>query len=419
MNRQPCAKKFGNQAISLFLLLFCFGCIPFLQIKSASSLTKETDLIPPQVQLKTYALHNNPRSADISPDERLVATICTLEKSEIEFNAQFIETVQLWDFKEDKLLAEAALKKTDGERHRDGTFYNPFGSNGMVRFSSNGQSVIALMETTIYILRATDLALIKTIAIVVPGTSLTTFMNMASEHKPEIRAMEVSPGKNWVAIFWFRDYSYGRIDLYDIALGKLFQSWELPEHLDINHTKGIAWSPDGKMLALSIPNELKRQDIYIFDVEARVLKKTLTSGLYTRSVAFISGDRVLAVDSRDRGLIKNRKPKLRILSLVNGKCVKEIAGKKSGVRYIVSASNDGKRFLSFTGEMKAKFDWEYLTHEGIPVDQTFSAWNSESYEEIFTSQHLPGLLGSEIRLSSKGTYAVSCGNSDFIYLLPK
>lgn len=419
MNRQPRAGKFGNYGISVFFRLFCAGCILFLQILSASSMTKDADLIPPQVQLKTYLLHNHPRSADISPDERLVATMCTLEKRESESNAQYIETVQLWDFKEDQLLAEAELKRTDGKRLGDGRFYNPFGSNAIVRFSSNGQFVLALMETTIYILRASDLKQLKTIPLVVPATSLTTFGNEVTEHKPKIRAMEVSPEKNWVAIFWFRDYSYGRIDLYDVALGKLFQNWELPGNRDINHTKGIAWSPDGKLIALSIPDELKRPDIYIFDAEARVLKRTLASGLHAKSVAFISDDRVLAVDSRDRGLIKNRKPKLRILDLVNGKCVKEITGMDSGVRHIVSASADGKRFLSFTGKMKAVFNYEGLSFEGNPVDETFSVWNSENYDKIVTSQHIPGLLSSEIRLSSKGMYAVSCGKADFIYLLPQ
>jgi WD40 repeat protein len=419
MKYHQVTKKNGRQCISISLRLLFWGLFPLLLVKNSLSMTKETDPGDHQVQLPIYGLHNHPRSADISPDERLVATMCTLENNAAGRNMQFIETVQLWDFKENRVLAEAALKKTNGERWKDGKFYNPFTSNGIVRFASNGDSLLALMENTIHILRASDLTQIKNISMAVPSTSLTTFLNTVYEHKPEIRAMEVAPEKNWVAIFWVRDYSYGRIDLYDIASGKLFKSWELPENLDISHSKGIAWSPDGKMLALSIPDELKRPDIFIFDVEARVLKKTLISGLYAKNVAFISDTRVVAVDSRDRGLIKNRKPKLRVLDLVSGKCIKEVSGRGSGVRYIVSASADGKRFLSFTGKMKAEFDWEYLAHSGIPVDLTFSVWNSDNYERIATSQHIPGLLRSEIRLSSRGTYAVSCGDSGFIYLLPK
>jgi hypothetical protein len=55
---------------------------------------------------------------------------------------------------------------------------------------------------------------------------------------------------------------------------------------------------------------------------------------------------------------------------------------------------------------------------GVPVDETFSVWNLVNYEGIVTSQNIPGLRNSEIRLSSKGKYAVSYGKASFVYELP-
>ena len=67
---------------------------------------------------------------------------------------------------------------------------------------------------------------------------------------------------------------------------------------------------------------------------------------------------------------------------------------------MVSASADGSRFLAFTGKMAAKFDWSDAVAYGVAVDETFSVWSLTNYEGIVTSQNIPGLKESELRLSS-------------------
>ncbi len=123
MNHQPKIEKFDSQLVPISIPLLFLGFFLFLQIGSASSMTTNDEPIPPQIQLRTYALHNNPRSVDISPDEKLVPTICTLEKDQAGSNNLFIETVQLWDFREDKLIAGTELKRTEGEKSKNGKFY--------------------------------------------------------------------------------------------------------------------------------------------------------------------------------------------------------------------------------------------------------------------------------------------------------
>jgi len=68
--------------------------------------------------------------------------------------------------------------------------------------------------------------------------------------------------------------------------------------------------------------------------------------------------------------------------------------------------------------MAAKFDCSDAVAYGVAVDETFSVWSLTNYEGIVTSQNIPGLKESELRLSSKGKYAVSYGKASFVYELP-
>jgi hypothetical protein len=98
--------------------------------------------------------------------------------------------------------------------------------------------------------------------------------------------------------------------------------------------------------------------------------------------------------------------------------LRSVSARETGARYLVSASGDGSRFLAFTGKMAVKFDWSDAVPDDRVVDETFSVWSLTNYEGIVTSQNIPGLKKSELRLSSKGNYAVSYGKASFVYELP-
>ena len=68
--------------------------------------------------------------------------------------------------------------------------------------------------------------------------------------------------------------------------------------------------------------------------------------------------------------------------------------------------------------MAVEFDWSDAVPYDKVIDETFSVWNLTNYEGIVTSQNIPGLKGSGLRLSSKGRYAVSYGKASFVYELP-
>ena len=60
-----------------------------------------------QRELKAYVLHENPNSADISPDDSFVVTeLSRREPTNDPSTVKVSDLVQLWDFRNDKLVAE-------------------------------------------------------------------------------------------------------------------------------------------------------------------------------------------------------------------------------------------------------------------------------------------------------------------------
>jgi WD40 repeat protein len=153
-------------------------------------------------------------------------------------------------------------------------------------------------------------------------------------------------------------------------------------------------------------------------VATGTIKHKFTTGLLTGSIAVTADGRVLAVDEGCLGVFANHDPKLRVFDLSTGKRIREISGRGAGVRYLVSSSADGSRFLAFTGRVKMLFDWGDALPLDIRVDGTFSVWDLSNYAGVVTSQNLRGLNAYGLRLSPKGGYVVSIGKASFIYQLP-
>ncbi len=377
-----------------------------------------------QKQLKTYPLRNNPNSADISPDEQFVVTESTLTTDAPNPRTRtFAEVVQLWNFREDRLVAEFTAAREDVEASPKGFFRSPAHGSRIVRFSPDGNLVVAVIDQTIHVLRATDLFELRTIPLVGPGNVTRTIHGKSVVFMPRVTSSEISPSGNSVAVLWVSELIYGEIQLYDLSTGTNTLSWNTPIGW-VTFTEGLVWHPNGKLLLIPIPNEPpclspnNQPDVFAFDAQTGALKYKFTTGLLTDSIAVTADNRVLAVDGDCLGVFKNHNPKLKVFDLVTGKHLRDVSGRGTGVRYLVSASPDGTRFLAFTGKMKTKFDWGDLVPLDFVVDRTFSVWSLTNYEGIVTSQDLQGLNARTLRLSSKGRYAVSTGKSSAVYELP-
>lgn len=370
------------------------------------------DTAPPQAELKTFPLHNSPHSADISPDEKTVVTECTFQSETGNPGTKGLaEVVQLWNFEEDKLVAEFRLPQIEVEVSAKGYFRNPIRGERIVRFTPDGSMVVALVDQRIHVLHTANMKELQSFQLSAPNDST-------------VRAMEVSPTGDLAAVLWVRESLHGRVDIYDLASGANVQEWDTPLGW-VWFTRGLAWHPNGKLLLLAVPNATpcmsptNQPDVFAFDVATGAIKHKLTTGLLTGSIAVTADGRVLAVDENCLGVFANHNPKLRVFDLSTGKRIREVSGRGAGVRYSVSSSADGSRFLAFTGKVKMKFDWSDGVPQDVRVDGTFSVWNLSNYEGTVTSQNLPGLNAQGLRLSPKAGYALSVGKASFVYELPR
>jgi WD40 repeat protein len=382
------------------------------------------DAGPPQKQLKTYALPDSTQSADISTDEQSVVTVAT-KKLDLADSAEkkIVHVVQLWNFKEGKQLAEFTAQQSEVRVAPKGSHLDRSRTQPIVRFSPDGNMVVALIDRTIHVLRAADLTELRAFPLDAPDNiTRTSPGGRTIVHEPSVGAMELSPGGQVVAVLWVSYMIHGRIQLYDLSSGKSALSWDTP--IGWVHFRSIAWHPNGESLLIAIPNEMpcsspsSGPDIFAFDAQTGSVKEKFRTGLLTGNIAVSSDGRVLAVDLNCYRLFKNHDPKLKVFNLTTGKHLRSISARETGARYMVAASADGTRFLAYTGKMAAKFDWSDAVTYGVAVDETFSVWSLTNYEGIVTSQNISGLKESELRLSSKGRYAVSYGKASFVYELP-
>ena len=118
------------------------------------------DSAPPQKQLKAYALPGRTQSADISPNEQSVVTVGTRQWDVATSEKKTV--VQLWNFKEAKQLAEFTTPQSEVREAPKGYVLDRSRTEPIVRFSPDGNDVVALIDRTIHLLRATDLIELRT-----------------------------------------------------------------------------------------------------------------------------------------------------------------------------------------------------------------------------------------------------------------
>lgn len=398
--------------------------IAWSECPPARTSTISQDSLASAPRLKKYPLHYNPSSADISPDEQFVVTECPIEKSVAHPGAKRAAAiVQLWNFREDRLIAEMPLQPSESQ----GPSEVFVGSDArIVRFSPDGALVLSQIGQVVHVLRANDLTEVRTIPLSAPEArtqvlkSLSGHKKFQVEEKPYVQAMEISPSGSLLAVLWVREELYGRIDIYEIASARHVLGWDTPPGW-VYFTQELRWEPDEKRLVVAIPNGFpcsspgSEPDVFVFDVETGIVARKFRTGMLTGSIALAPDHRVLAVDMNCLGIFKNHHPKLRVFDLATGKRLRDVSGRGSGVRYFVSTSADGSRFLAFTGRIKPKFDWVDFVPDSAVVDETFTVWNLKDYGEVAVSQNIPGLKDSRMRISPKGHYAVSYGAASFVY----
>jgi WD40 repeat protein len=290
----------------------------------------------------------------------------------------------------------------------------------VVRFAPDGKTIAALIGHTIHLLASPDLKEVRTISLVRPAD--VTEMHHGKPYVSQFRScsMELSPTGDTVAVLWeVQEMLNGKLQLYDLSTGPLTASWDAPTGWI--SCKDLTWAADGKLLLLNIHHGLQQgADVFAFDLQTGAIKHEIKTGLGVGEFAITPHNRVLTVETGSPKLFSRGEPQLTIFDLNTGKIIREIPGVRTGAiaRNSVSVSAEGNRCLAFTGNMKKKFDWGDLDTYNVVIDETFSIWSLGTYDEILTSQNIPGLGHSTLKLSSRARLVLSYGKANFVYELP-
>jgi WD40 repeat protein len=375
------SKRFVS--ITVLLLWLAWGCPAYA----------ERPL--PQRELKAYVLHENPNSADISPDDSLVVTeLSRREPTNEPSTGKVSDLVQLWDFRNDRLVAENILRVKTREKREPLTYWR----SEYVRYSADGKIVIAYLDRFLYILRADDLQEIRRIPIAGPPAESRTFKGKHGVHSfaidSEVTSLELSPARSEVVVVWVIGLSSSWIDVVDFDSAKQI-IWNTRDHgLGSMNPKAVSWTSDGEHLVVAVPNVFPcgrpsdAPDVFVVDPTSGALENKLSTGLLVGDIAVRADGRLFAVDHGCVGVFVNHDPKLRVFDLPTGKKIKELSGRGTGVRYAASASRNGNRVAAYTGIVKPEFDWGDMVPFDKHIDATFSVWNLSNYELLFTSQNL-------------------------------
>jgi WD40 repeat protein len=407
--------------IAAAILLVSIACAPALA----------TDAPPSPRQLKTWRLHNDPLSADLSPDETQVVIEATIrENTPDPAIVSFTDVVQLWNFKDDKLIAEAQLRKAEVHATARGYINDPFSrTTHHIRFSGDGSVIAAYVDHVLHAFRSNDLKPVMRIEIPGPPDTSSEYMGKTNSVHAELVAFELSPTRDLAAFLWSGGLHYSALELYELTFGKQIHQSIMPRQPSVMSLWGwsarnrLVWHSNGKLLFLSLPNNRSFEsdrDIFTFDVHSGAIEEKLKTGLRQAVIAVTPDERLLAVDSAQMKVFTNRAPKLRVFDLKTGKLLRSLPGRGTGVRFSIAVSRNGERAIAFTGKMKPIVDWiDGVVVGANAVEATFSVWNLKTYECIATSQDVPG-LGSSLRLSSNGNFGFAYGgrSGSYVFELP-
>jgi hypothetical protein len=409
--------------------LCSFAWLLALVTMSVAALASDSTDAPPQHALQTYPLPNSPNSVDISPDEKLVVTESTIEDESAPGPENFVELVQVWNFKEGKLAGQLQLQRAEVDPSAGKYFRDPTSAPRFIRFSADGSVIAAYVDHVLHVLRTKDLTELKRIELKGPNSTTSIFkykgVLRTTVTTPRVRAFELSPKTDVVAVLWVREMLYGRVELYDLSSGKQLGAWDAPQgFVEFDRDRGLAWHPNGDLILLAVPNETpclspgNTPDVFAFGVPSGTIRAKLKTGLLVGDIAVTADNRVLAVDTDCMTVFKDHDPKLKVFDLNTGKHLHDLHGRGTGVRYTLSVARNGERVLAYTGKLKINFDWLDFVALDVKVDSTFSVWNLKDYSGVVSSQDLQGLSPSGLRISTKGRFAVSCGKASAVYELP-
>lgn len=327
-------------------------------------------------------------AAALAPDGSQVAVIRTegvLNSSAAGIGPDPSGNLEVWDFRAGKLLfKKERIWDVEGDRKnetlRDITALTP----RILEYTPDGHELVYSDGKVVHILDATDYHQVREFPAMPRANSQGDDWT--------VRTLVISPDGSRIAVR-SGDSGSGNflLRVYDLDSGKMEREWRLSDGCFLCGTNRLSWSPDGKELAVTLlpldtsentlPPDVR--NLYILDVGSGVQVRAINTGHPARGVAFASPDAVLTV-SMNPALGPARKDTIRIWDVKTGELLREVSSPPDGVRAEVEVSADRRVALGYTHKARS-----YPGNDLDVVEEGFRLWDSESWNAVFTSPHIP------------------------------
>ncbi len=332
---------------------------------------------------------------DLSPDGRTVA-LAILRKGPFEAGQQehvFVDA-EVWDLRAKKLLARRTLS------HRL-NFTVTTAEWGQVRYTGDGQVLLIYDGELLHVVKATNLDEIKRIDLGLPSLP----------REAEVVRLAVPRSSNRLAAVLVSrgGGKGGAVRIYNLQTGELVRIWEFDRGYP-EFGAGLAWSPDGKELAVSLlpflPGQRKltrdEKNIVVFDLASGKVRAEFNTGYVAGPVAFSSDNKLVTATAEMAWMMSRGRHAIREWDFTTHRLIREIQS-PSGVRAVLEVSADSRRLVGYIGQEESVGPLGDPESSFDIIEQRFRLWELPSGRLVATSPRLPAASKrGQLRISAKG-----------------
>ena len=328
--------------------------------------------------------------ADLSPDDRLLAVTSESGRIPHKVGEQILVSLELWDYRQRKAEATTQLAS-----YRSSTVQP---RPRPVRFTADGSLLAVADGTTVRVLEASTLKLVRLI-------------QPALDPDWEINSVETSPVGH-LAIIFSGGYERGHLFSYDLDTGHLLFSWNPP--FDTTHS--ISWKPDGTQFAIAASRPCGGfGDIHVFGTNPWVQVETLKAP-NSVSLAF-SNDRLYAVRSGScKGSVFHHHLGMEVFDTKGWKHLNPIWVKSKDIHDFVSFANG--RLVADTGGLRTEHNWLDATSWGVATNVQVTVWNGDAESFASSFPISPPVRILKLRLSRTARMLLELGSRPQLFELP-
>jgi WD40 repeat protein len=395
-----------NVVKALVCILFVVFAIPWLSHTGSSTSDPQQDLFRVYKVTSEWGYFG----AAFSPDDRFVAVIAS--KGSVEGQeTEVIKEVQVWDFRNDKLVSEKVLSKKRLPRPT-----GPYDERiSLYGYTRSGSVLVLGRSGHLVLLDSKNLDEIREID-----------LGMSSWPKVDSRASAVSfvkevatdrTGDRAVVLLQWGPGGGGELRVYDLNSANLIRRWGYDSLRKNDHYAdfgGADIAPDGQWVAVSfIPFVLGQgalrfsdRNVYVLNVDTGTTVSTMNTGYPAGHLCFAPTDPLslltVSADNFDRK--RSAKDAIKIWDPVSGRLLRELVKPGEGVHFQVQVSSDGDVVLGYTGLEKFRGRWWLGQEEtGFIAYDEFTLWNLAKGNILASSAEIPaGESRRELLLSPRG-----------------